>query len=609
MPSANDVCRVYSTPKVGHAFSDSYLAGEPAAHAFFAPGFRDPVERQRVARLAAGRKVPAVLLDVLREQQSALPASAAREANLNALAKGGAAVVATGQQVGLFLGPLYTFYKAASAVAVARAIEAESGIRCVPLFWLQTEDHDFAEIRTCAVAGSDGQPVQLQVAEVGEARVSVAHRCLGTEIDGVLDQLASLLDGQPGAEEVLTLLRAHYRPGKSLAAAFAGVLATLFADEGLLFLDPRDARIAALAAPIYRSCLEDADVIERILQDRQAALSAAGFATQVPVRSCALVFFHQDRAAGPRFRLQKRAGDGAGAIGAEFHHRERGEHRDGSEGKEGLDPDPEPFPSGLCGLSALCGETPEAPMGAGAWALAGTTATVADAELLDLLAREPLRFSTSALLRPIVQDALLPTAAYVGGPGEINYFAELGPLYQHFGVVPPLLVPRARFRCVDARTRRLLEQSGLVAADLAQPSRDIRARLHPAVPAGSPDPQELRDRVARQILPAVEEIASAISATGEPLRRPAQRTRDSVAYALERLIGRYARGLVERDETTLRRIEKLEMVLNPGGVAQERFYGWPWLASRLGPAVFKRLVFERLEQAGSFATDILELLP
>jgi bacillithiol biosynthesis cysteine-adding enzyme BshC len=541
---------------VGHAFSDSYLAGEPAAHAFFAPGFRDPVERQRVARLAAGRKVPAVLLDVLREQQSALPASAAREANLDALAKGGAAVVATGQQVGLFLGPLYTFYKAASAVAVARAIESESGIRCVPLFWLQTEDHDFAEIRTCAVAGSDGQPVQLQLAEAGEARVSVAHRCLGADIDGVLDQLASLLDGQPGADEVLTLLRAQYRPGQSLAAAFAGVLATLFADEGLLFLDPRDARIASLVAPIYRSCLEDADVIERLLQDRQAALSAAGFATQVPVRSCALVFFHQDRAAGPRFRLQKSARDGAGA-----------------------------------------------------WALAGTTATVADAELLDLLAREPLRFSTSALLRPVVQDALLPTVAYVGGPGEINYFAELGPLYQHFGVVPPLLVPRARFRCVDARTRRWLEQSGLVAADLTQPSRDIRARLHPAVPAGSPDPQELRDRVARQILPAVGEIASAISATGEPLRRPAQRTRDSVAHALERLIGRYARGLVERDEATLRRIEKLEMVLNPGGVAQERFYGWPWLASRLGPAVFKRLVFERLGQAGAFATDILELLP
>ncbi|MGB8295768.1 MAG: bacillithiol biosynthesis BshC [Polyangia bacterium] len=207
------------------------------------------------------------------------------------------------------------------------------------------------------------------------------------------------------------------------------------------------------------------------------------------------------------------------------------------------------------------------------------------------------------------QDALLPTAAYVGGTGEINYFAELGPLYQHFGLAPPLLVPRARFRCVDARTRRWLEQAGLVAADLAQPAQEVRARLHPVHPAGTPDPQDLRDQVAGQILPAVEKIASAISATGEHLRRPAQRTRDSVAHTLEQLIGRYARGLVERDEATQRRIEKLEMVLNPGGVAQERFYGWPWLASRLGPAVFKRLVFERLGQAGVFATDVLELLP
>ncbi len=558
MPGARDFCRVYSTPKVGRAFSDSYLAGEPAAHAFFAPGFRDPEKRQRAARLAAGRKVPAALVDVLREQQAALPASAARQANLDALAEGGVGVVATGQQVGLFLGPLYTFYKAASAVAVARAIEAESGIHCVPLFWLQTEDHDFAEIRTCTVAGPDGQPVRLELAEGSEAqaRVSVAHRCLGAEIGAVLDQLASLVDGEPGAGEVMALLRAHYRPGQPLAAAFAGVLGTLFADEGLILLDPRDARLASLAAPIYRSCIEDAGLIERYLKDRQAALSAAGFAAQVPVRSCALVFFHQGSAAGPRFRLQKSAREGAGE-----------------------------------------------------WALAGTRETVPHAELLDLLSREPLRFSTSALLRPIVQDALLPTAAYVGGPGEINYFAELGALYQHFGVCPPLLVPRARFRCLDARTRRWLEQLGLRASDLAQPAHEVRARLQAARPLGSPDPQKLRDRVAREILPAVEEIASAISATGERLRRPAQRTRDSVAHTLEQLIGRYARGLVEHDEATQRRIQQLELVLNPGGVAQERFYGWPWLAGRLGASACKRLVRDRLERAGAFATDILELAP
>src|SRR5690242_4349981 len=111
---------------VGRAFSSSYVAGEAAARAFIAADFRDPVTRIARARAAAQRPLPASLMAVLRAQQQALPASAARQANLDALAAGGAAVVVTGQQVGLFGGPLYSFYKAASAVAVARAIQAES---------------------------------------------------------------------------------------------------------------------------------------------------------------------------------------------------------------------------------------------------------------------------------------------------------------------------------------------------------------------------------------------------------------------------------------------------------------------------------------------------
>jgi bacillithiol biosynthesis cysteine-adding enzyme BshC len=542
---------------VGRAFSDSYLAGEPAARAFFAPGFRDPAERQARARIAASRKVAPALLEVLREQQAALPASTARQENLDALARGQVAVVATGQQVGLFLGPLYTFYKAASAIAVARAVQAESGIRCVPLFWLQTEDHDFDEIRSCTVAGPDGKPAALELAAETqeESRVSMAHRRLGPEIESVLAQLNSLLDGQPGGAEVLAILRAQYRPGQPLAAAFAGVLATLFADEGLIFLDPRDPRVASLAAPIFRTCIEDAELIEQQLKDRQVALLTSGFSVQVPIRAnCPLVFFHQGSARGPRFRLQKMRGPGPTQ-----------------------------------------------------WGLAGSTEIIDQVELLNLLTRDPLRFSTSALLRPIVQDALLPTVAYVGGPGEINYFAELGPLYQHFDVAPPLLVPRARFRCLDARTRRWLQQSGLGASDLSRPAQEIGSRL--ARPAGFPDPQELRDRIAGQILPAVEAIASAISATGEHLQRPAQRTRDSVAHALELLMGRYTRGLVERDEATRRRLEQLQNVLNPGGVAQERVYGWPWLAGKLGVAQLKGLVMQRLEQSGSFVTEVLEILP
>ena len=493
----------------------------------------------------------------MREQQASLPLSAARQAELDALA-GHAAVVATGQQIGLFLGPLYAFYKAASAIAVARAIEAESGVRCVPLFWLQTEDHDFAEIRSCVVAGRDGEPVRLALPDDGEGRASVAYRTLPPEVTPLLDRLNAVLDSGPAAEETLALLRVHYQPGRTMAAAFASVLATVFAEEGLLIFNPRDPRVAELAAPIYRTCIDDCVVIERQLHDRRDALAAAGFKEQVAVRERgALAFFHRDGEAGPRFRIQRKL--------------------------------------------ANTGEV--------SWTLAGSAEAVSHEELLGTLAREPLRFSTSALLRPIVQDILLPTVAYVGGPGEINYFAQLPPLYAHFGQTPPLLVPRARFRCVDARARRWLNQLGITAADLSAPPDELRARLSTPLPSGAADPKELRALVDRQIVPAVDQIATAVSATSVQLQRPARRTRASVAHALGRLLDRYARTLVERDEVTLGRIHRLELALAPDGVPQERYYSWPSLAGRLGSATFKRLVMEKLQAVGPFVTDVLDLEP
>ena len=545
------------------AFSSSYLAGEPAAHAFFAPSFRDPAERIARARLAAERPLHSTLLAVLRQQQDSLPQNAARQTNLDALAAGRTAVVVTGQQIGPFLGPLYAFYKAASAIAVARSIEAESGVRCVPLFWLQTEDHDFAEISSCTVAGRDGEPVRLTLRDEegdkgGDGRASVAYRTLPEQVTELLDALAEALEPGPAADETLALLRAHYQPGRSMADAFAAVIAAVFAEEGLLVFNPRDARVAELAAPVYRICLDDCVAIERRLQDRQNALAAAGFKEQVAIREHgALVFFHRERPTGPRFRIQRR-GTSAGEL---------------------------------------------------SWALAGSAEVVPHEEILRILAADPLRFSTSALLRPIVQDTLLPTLAYVGGPGEINYFAQVSALYEHFSLAPPLLVPRARFRCVDARTRRWLGQLGLAAADLSLPKDELRARLTVALPAGVASPENLRALVKSDIEPALDKLAASVVAADAHLERPARRTRASVAFGLDRLITRYARTLLERDETTLRRMHRLELALVPEGVPQERYYGWPSLSGRHGVEGLKRLVLDTLQTAGAFVTDVQELQP
>jgi bacillithiol biosynthesis cysteine-adding enzyme BshC len=545
-------------PPVPRAFESSYLAGEAIARTFLPLDFGSVVDRIGRTRVAAECRAPDELVAVLREQTAALPPSAARVRNLDALAAGGTAVVATGQQVGLFLGPLYGFYKAATAVAVARALAAQAGVRCVPLFWLQTEDHDFAEIASATVTGPGGKPVTLSLpAEpASEARVSIAHRRLPAEIVPLLDALADLLGSGPAARETLALLRAHYQAGRPIAGAFAGLLAELFADEGLLILDPRGPRVAALTAPIYRQALAGAVEIERLLDERRVALEAAGFGEQIPTRpGCALVFAHRDAATGPRHRLQRP--EGAAAT----------------------------------------------------WGLAGCDARWTDTEIADALARDPLRFSTSALLRPIVQDTLLPTAAYVGGPAEVSYLAQAAPLYRHFQRAMPLIVPRARFRCLDGHTRRRLAELGLVADDLTRADGELVMRL-PHL-AGTSSAGDVARRAA-DIPPLVDQLANTVAALDprdKNLGRAAARTRAHVARALERLTTRYARKLAEREGVALGNLARVRDALLPGGVPQERAYAWPSLAGRIGPGALKALVMQRLDAAGPFLTTLQDLTP
>jgi bacillithiol biosynthesis cysteine-adding enzyme BshC len=523
-------------------FSPAFLRGEARALAFLPDHFRHAARRAEVVREAARRRVSPATLAALRAQAAGLPPSARREAHLDALGQPGTAVVVTGQQVGLFLGPLYAVYKAASAVAVARALEQETGVRCVPVFWLQTEDHDFEEIDHCHVHGHDGALARLHLgAPHHVARASLSGLTLGAGVEGVLEALGTALHGLPHADETLALYRRHYRPERTWAHAFAGVLAELF-DE-LVLLDPRDEALAAQALGVHRRALEEATPIARLLVERQAALAEAGFAAQVHVRPDApLSFFHPDGPEGPRFRLEPR------------------------DGRLGLVGRPESFST---------------------------------AELLAVT--EPRCFSTSALLRPLVQDTLLPTAAVVGGPGEANYFAQLAPLYAHFGVPFPLFVPRARFRVVEARTRSLLGTLGLTPAEVEASREALLERLLPPPP--EPSPQALERRLAE----AVEPLLSAVEApAGSDVADAVDRTRKTIARAASRLAGRYARARLRRDEVLAGRIDRAQRALFPLGEPQERVLGLPGFAARQGVAGFTALVLAHLEP---FATDVKELAP
>jgi bacillithiol biosynthesis cysteine-adding enzyme BshC len=513
---------------------DAYVSG--AASEFFPSAFHR--ERDRLnAALRAPRQIAPAVYAALEAQNVRSGPSAAREANLARL-RGGAAVAVTGQQVGLFLGPLYTIYKAASTVRVARALSEASGRDVVPVFWLQTEDHDLPEIAHCTVAGASGEPRSLQLQVPEDNHVSIAHLRLPEQIGECHAALAAELGTLPQAAPHLGRLLRHYRAGAGWAEAFAGVLSELFEPEGLLVFDPRERAIAEHLSPLHERALAQASELAQLLLARRDALERTGYEAVVHVRAGApLAFFHARAADGPRCRLAPAAG-------------------------------------GFVELGTHEGHTP--------------------AQLMAALARDPLCFSSSALLRPIVQDWLLPSAAYVGGPAEVAYFAQLAPLYSAFELEMPLIVPRARLCVIEPAAARLLERLHLTPAALVQ-SESLLLRDLAAIGGGGPSPGQFEHALTSGFEHVLATALAELGPIGQRLGPTLDKTRDKLRTTALKLADRYASLRAEGDVARVSALHRLRGLLQPRGLPQERVYAFAHFAARFGERPFLERVLGAIE--------------
>lgn len=489
------------------------------------------------------------VLEVLLAQEALRPQSPARRQNLERLAAG-ALVVATGQQVGLFLGPLYALHKAATAIAWARELEAILDHPVVPLFWLQTEDADFDEVKTAWMPGPEGlvaatlQPGPTTDGRIldDHARVSLGQRQIGPSIADALASAKTLLTG-PHADETLTLLEKAYRSDRTLGEAAGELMAELFSDEGLLVFDPRPAHGAtpsttAAFKETLVFALREHDRIEAALRDRASALEHAGYDVQVKVRErTALVCHHPDGPTGDRFRLLRE------------------------------------------------------PQG---WALAGHEARLSVDEAMALV-HEPARFSTTALLRPLLQDRLFPTIAYVGGPGEIAYFAELPPLYELMGLPMPLVLPRARLMLTTPTSRRLAEQLGLPDEAWRLEAADVRARALRERPDITRAEQAVDTwkTATGATLAALTETAHDLS--DPTFERQAEKTKDQLEQTMTRALERLKRLALDRDKDTRLRLDRWLALSRPHDGPQERALSFPTFAALLSARGLARRVLQAVE--------------
>lgn len=485
---------------------------------------------ERLRKIAA-RQISPEVFAILRSYNATLPTSTARERNLNALAQGKACAIVTGQQAGLFLGPLFTYYKAISAIALAKHFEQVTGVRSVPVFWLQIEDHDAAEIATTHLLTRSGEQRELSVVseKLKSSRQPVADVLVPDEIASALALVAEEYGQYPTAPALLEKLRAYYRTENSFGHAFALLLAELFADDGLILVNPRSPELASHFAPIFSRALREHQEITQLLTKRTSELSRDGYSELIHLRENSPLFFVHEES-GQRYRIE-RSDQG--------------------------------------------------------WKFVGSDTVLSDSALNELVGRAPQQLSSSALLRPILQDSILPTACYIGGAAELSYLEQARPLAKHFSLPDPLIIPRAHFVCIDEKQHRWLHQLGLSTEDLEKD--DVLLSLK----GPARDALALRDAAQIKIEEALSPIKALIEQTDTTLLRPFEKTRHNITTSMQTLSDKLVAAVANRDTVSREHLEKLQTALCPNGVAQERHYAAIQYVLRYGNIEFKSKLLQR----------------
>ncbi len=501
-------------PQQSRLFLD-YLRDPTALRHYYPEAVRHHFElserRERV--LASYQTDRAAICDALDRLNRAWKASEKTLANIELLRSSDCIAVVSGQQAGLFGGPLYTIYKALSAVKLAECL-TQRGIKAAPVFWIATEDHDFEEVASANFIDRDcGLGTVSVSAEVHSEGAPVGHAVLNESIDATIDTLLRSLPTTEFSDELSQLLREAYRPGQKFGAAFAEAMTRLMGSRGLILLDPLDAKLKSLAAPLYAGAAKNAERIAAAIVERSRELEASGYHVQVNASENSFPLFLHDEH-GARNALTKT---------------ENGKYQ---------------IKSGA------------------------NAAEYSADELADWAAREPERFSPNVTLRSVVQDYLLPTIAYYGGAAEIAYFAQISEVYRILDRPVTPILPRASLTFVTKHTWRSLERYGIRLSDFFQGLDHVMAQVvQKYLGQETSATFEHTTQTFNRELDVLEEQLRRVDPT---LADALEKGRRKINYQIDGLRTRFNRAQVARDEAVNRQLEHAFDLLYPKKSLQER---------------------------------------
>ncbi len=512
-------------PHTSRLFAD-FLSWAPSVHQFFPrpPNFSEWLKNE-ATRVRYDSAIRERVSSVLEAQNKKWGASAKALENIARL-RAGAATVVTGQQVGLFGGPLFAIFKALSAIKLADQATA-AGVDCVPVFWLATGDHDLAEINNIRIPGPDSVLHDLTAPTQGVPDAPVGSVSFGSEIEAVAEAAAQLL----GESEVVGWLRESYRAGENFGSAFARLFTRLFAEWGVVLLDASDPELHRIAAPIYRAAIERAAELDDALLVRGKELESAGYHQQVKVTPSSTLLFVL-----------------RGGARTVVHRRPNGS----------LNPD------------FLVGEE-----------------RISQPKLLDEISSSPHHFSPNVLLRPVVQDYLVPTLAYTGGSAEIAYFAQAAVVYHALlGRITPA-VPRFSATLVEPKPQALLERYKLDLPDLFHGPEALRETL--AVRALPQELQSAFEQADHALKSSLTKIQDSLARLDKTLVAAAANAASKINHQLDQLRARAARAELRQTEVLARHADLLSNILYPNKTLQEREIAGLYFVARHGRGLLHNL--------------------
>lgn len=457
--------------------------------------------------------------------------------------------VTTGQQPALFGGPLYTPYKILAAIRLANVLERRLERPVLALFWVGSDDHDWDEANNATVLDAAGYPRRISVAAAADAPpLPLSDRVWGPDIDRAVRDVLELLPESSHSEAVRQHVREAYTRRATVAQSFTATIRHLFGDRRLALVDSADPAVRRASAPVLRREAEHAAAHIAVVSSQTERLTAAGYRAPVTITREASNLMLLDGSGRDRLVLTR-----------------------------------------------------------GGWTTRRSRRVLSAPELLRRIDEEPQSFSPNVLLRPVVESALFPTIAYVAGPGEISYFAQIGCLFNAHGILPPVVVPRPGVTLLEPRIAKLLQRLGLAPAEVQVPFDDvatrlIRGTLPPSVAAAL-------DALREDLRAGYDRLTDAATALDPTLRGSLIAARNAGLLRTNRVERKIIAHAKLREDVLMGQLRRAAASLYPDGKPQERALNMLYYSARYGPgltAAIEDALDMELRAVGAWAGPLCE---